>query len=285
MTAAPPQDLLASHARVRRVAGILRRLLENRPAVLLTDGDGTISRITRHADDATVSPTARGALTRLTGALDLVAVVTGRAVERAQRMVGVAGASYIGNHGLEWLQDGAVVTDPAAGAARPILDEALAAVHAVVSPDDLVVEDKRVSLAIHYRLAADPPGVERRLLEVFAPFVEAERLRMIRGGLVVNLLPALRIDKGEASRRLTEQHGLRAVAFFGDDVTDLDAFRMLRALRADGSVQTVSIGVNGPEAPAAISAEADLVLEGVDEVERVLTALARRPRARARRDD
>src|SRR5215208_6074052 len=106
MTAAPPQDLLASHARVRRVAGILRRLFENRPAGLLTDVDGTISRITRHTNTATVSPMARRSLTRLTRELDLVAVVTGRAVERAQQMVGVASASYVGNHGLEWLQDG-----------------------------------------------------------------------------------------------------------------------------------------------------------------------------------
>jgi trehalose 6-phosphate phosphatase len=272
----PLQDDLASRARVRRVAGALRRLFANRPAGLLTDVDGTISRITRHTNDATVSPTARRALARLIGNLDLVAVVTGRAVERAQRMVGVAGAAYVGNHGLEWLQDGAVVTDPDAAPTRPVLDEALAAVFAMVSPSDLVIEDKRVSLAIHYRLATDPPAVEDRLLDVLEPYIQAERLRMIRGGRVVNLLPALRIDKGEATRRLTEQHGLRAVAFFGDDVTDLDAFRMLRALRAEGSVQTLAVGVNSPEAPPAIRAETDLLLEGVDEVERVLTALAAR---------
>src|SRR5215208_607973 len=189
------QDVLASRARVRRAAGVLRRLFADRPAGLLTDVDGTISRITRHTNDATVSATARTALTHLVGELELVAVVTGRAVERAQRMVAVAGASYVGNHGLEWLQDGAVVTDPVASAARPTLDEALAAVHAVVSPSDLVVEDKRVSLAIHYRLAANPPEVERRLLDVIEPFVEVGRLRMIGGGRVVNLLPALRIDK------------------------------------------------------------------------------------------
>src|SRR3954468_16562049 len=101
MTAAPPQDLLASHARVRRVAGVLRRLLSHRPAGLLTDVDGTISRITRHTNDATVSPTARSALTRPVSEADLVAVVTGRAVERPRRIGAVAGASFVGNHGLD----------------------------------------------------------------------------------------------------------------------------------------------------------------------------------------
>jgi trehalose 6-phosphate phosphatase len=267
----------ASRARVRSAAGALRRLFDNRPAGLLTDVDGTISRITRRTNDATVTPKARNALTRLTRELDIVAVVTGRAVERAQRMVGVGGAAYFGNHGLEWLQDGVVRTDPAAEAARPILDAALADVRAKVAASDLVVEDKRVSVAIHYRLAADPPRVERTLHEILAPFAEAQQLRLIHGGLVVNLLPALRIDKGEATRRLVERHGLCSVAFFGDDVTDLDAFRALHALRAEGTVQTLAIGVGSVEGPPDVRMEADIVLEGVEEVERVLAALANRP--------
>jgi trehalose 6-phosphate phosphatase len=267
----------ASRARVRGAAGALRHLFEHRPAGLLTDVDGTISRITRHTNDATVAPRARNALTRLTRELDVVAVVTGRAVERAQRMVGVEGAAYVGNHGLEWLQDGVVQTDPAAETARPILDAALADVRAKVAANDLVVEDKRVSVAIHYRLASDPPRVERVLQEILTPFAEAGQLRLIQGGLVVNLLPALHIDKGEAARRLVERHSLRSVAFFGDDVTDLDAFRTLRDLRAEGAVQTLAIGVGSVEGPPDVRKEADIVLEGVEEVERVLAALAKRP--------
>jgi trehalose 6-phosphate phosphatase len=273
----------ASRARVRSAAAALRRLFETRPAGLLTDVDGTISRITQRTHDASVSAKIRNALTRLTSELDVVAVVTGRAVERAQRMVGVAEASYFGNHGLEWLQDGVVVADPAAEAARPHLDAALAAIRARVAVADLHVEDKRVSVAVHYRIATDPPQVELVLHEILAPFVEGQQLRLIQGGLVVNLLPALNIDKGEAARRLVAKHGLRSVAFFGDDVTDLDAFRALHALRAEGHVQTLVIGVGNPESPPAVRDEADIVLEGVEEVERVLAALATRPPVRQAR--
>jgi trehalose 6-phosphate phosphatase len=279
MSAHTDPVLPASRARTRRAAGALRRLFETRPAGLLTDVDGTISRITTHTNDATVSPLARRALTRLTGDLDLVAVVTGRAVERARRMVGVAGASYVGNHGLEWLDDGVVRTDPAAEAARPQLEAALAAVRAQIRARDLIVEDKRVSVAIHYRLAEQPEQVGRTMLEALRPFVQAGTLRLIEGGLVVNLLPTLAVDKGAAARRLVEQHGLRAVAFLGDDVTDLDAFRALHALRAEGTADTLVIGVGSPEGPPEVRAEADLVLEGVGEVERVLAALAARHRA------
>jgi trehalose 6-phosphate phosphatase len=277
MTAPAEPDILASRARVRRAASALRHLFEARPAGLLTDVDGTISRITRRTHEATVTPDARRSLTRLTTALDLVAVVTGRAVERAVRMVGVDGAAYVGNHGLEWLHDGVVQADPAAEAARPHLDAALAAVRAAIAESDLTIEDKRVSVAIHYRLARDPAQVEVILLGVLRSFVETGRLRLIEGGLVVNLLPALAIDKGAAARRLVEQHGLRSVAFFGDDVTDLDAFRALRALREKGRAETLSIGVGSVEGPPAVRDETDLMLEGVGEVERVLAALARLP--------
>jgi trehalose 6-phosphate phosphatase len=276
-------DSLASRARVRSAAAALRHLFEITPAGLLTDVDGTISRITRRTGDATVEPVARRALTQLCGQLNLVAVVTGRAVERARHMVGVAEASYVGNHGLEWLHEGSVRTDPAAEAARPQLDAALAAVRAVIPDRDLQVEDKRVSVAIHYRLAQHPEQVGQTMLGILRPLAEAGSLRLIEGGLVANILPALAIDKGAASRRLVIEHGLRSVAFFGDDVTDLDAFRALRALRDEGIASTLSIGVASAEGPPEVRAEADLVLESVGEVERVLRALSTRPPRRAAR--
>ncbi|MFN8635005.1 MAG: trehalose-phosphatase [Chloroflexota bacterium] len=272
-------DAQASTARVRAVARALRQLFSARPAGLLTDVDGTISRITRRTNDATVSAEARRALTRLGTRLDLVTVVTGRAVERAQQMVQVASIGYVGNHGLEWLADGAVQTDPAAEAARPALQSALADVRAAIPSSELAIEDKRVSLAIHYRLATAPAEIGARVLEILEPYARSGSLRLIEGGLVVNVLPAVPIDKGAAARRLVEQHGLRSVAFFGDDVTDLDAFRVLRELRSAGAVDALTVGVGSVEGPPEVRAEADLILEGVGEVERVLTALARPPRS------
>ncbi len=270
-------DARASTARVRSVTKLLLTLLSLRPSGLLTDVDGTISRITAHTSDATVERETRRSLGRLHKQLDLVAVVTGRAVTRAVQMVNVTGLTYVGNHGLEWLEDGVVRFDPAAEAARPALDAALAAIYAAAPEPGVVVEDKRVSVAVHYRLTADPLDAERRILAAISPYEQRGELRLIQGGLVVNLLPALPIDKGAATVRLVEQYGLRSVAFFGDDVTDLHAFRALKSIRADGGVRTLAVGVGSVEGPPAVRAEADVMLEGVGEVERVLAALARRP--------
>ena len=90
--------------------------------------------------------------------------------------------------------------------------------------------------------------------------------------------------KGLPTRRLVEQRGLRSVTFFGDDVTDLHAFRAMHALRAEGLASHLVIGVGSAEGPPEVRAEADLVLEGVGEVERVLTALAARPPRRNAHD-
>ena len=189
-------------------------------------------------------------------------------------MVGVDEIGYVGNHGLEWLDGDQVVTHPGAVAARPALDAALRAIRASVNDPGLVFEDKGASVAIHYRLSKEPELAERGLHAAIASYIDADALRLIQGVLVVNLLPGVAVDKGQAVLRLSEEHGLRAIAFFGDDVTDLDAFRALKTLRESGRAETLSIGVLSPEGPPQVRDEADVLLDGVGEVEQVLAALA-----------
>src|SRR5207248_10975400 len=87
-------------SRVRAAAASLRHLFANRPAGLFADIDGTISRLTSRPLDATVTPAARESLRRLASDLEIVTVVTGRAVTRARRMVDVPEIGYVGNPGL-----------------------------------------------------------------------------------------------------------------------------------------------------------------------------------------
>src|SRR5436853_3714577 len=130
---------LDSSSRVREAAAALARLFASRPAGLFADIDGTISRMTRRPMDATVAPAARETLRLLSTQIDVVSVVTGRAVRRARMMVKVDEIGYVGNHGLEWLAGDQVVTHPGAVAARSALDAALRAVRAGVSDPGLVV--------------------------------------------------------------------------------------------------------------------------------------------------
>jgi hypothetical protein len=49
-------------------------------------------------------------------------------------------------------------------------------------------------------------------------------------------------DKGEGIRRLIKQHGLNAVIFLGDDVSDLDMLRTHRVQQAKHSVLPNPLG-------------------------------------------
>ena len=58
---------------------------------------------------------------------------------------------------------------------------------------------------------------------------KAQVLRYRGGKLAFELFLPVVTNKGEGIRRLIEQHGLMAVIYFGDDVSDTDAFRMPEA--------------------------------------------------------
>jgi trehalose 6-phosphate phosphatase len=92
---------------------------------------------------------------------------------------------------------------------------------------------------------------------------------------VLEIRPPVPVDKGRAVRTLVERSGSRAALFGGDDATDLDAFRALESLQAEGSLDAiVRVGVRSAEGPAEIVERADLVVDGVDGFTRVLAALS-----------
>src|SRR5215813_5524584 len=81
---------------------------------LMCDIDGTISPIAPAPAVAAVSPRCYEALSILSERLPLVAVVTGRLVLDARRMIDLPKMVYIGNHGLEELRDGQSIILPQA---------------------------------------------------------------------------------------------------------------------------------------------------------------------------
>jgi trehalose 6-phosphate phosphatase len=105
---------------------------------------------------------------------------------------------------------------------------------------------------------------------------EGERLglRITVGRGVVEARPPIRADKGTAVRTLVEEYRPKKAMFMGDDTTDLDAFRELERLRQEGRLREIlRVGVASEEGPQEIRIEADLVVDGVDGVGRVLRAL------------
>jgi trehalose-6-phosphatase len=52
------------------------------------------------------------------------------------------------------------------------------------------------------------------------------------------------------------------VIYLGDDVSDTDAFRMLKGMRARGNCLTLSVGVLHTDSPDRLINSADVVVDG-----------------------
>jgi trehalose 6-phosphate phosphatase len=232
---------------------LLERLAaEPRLAALFFDLDGVLAPIVPVPDEAAVPAETRAELERLSGRYALVAVVTGRDGDDARARATVDGLVVVGSHGLE--------LDPEAEAWAGRL-------HAFAATVDWPPERKRLTVAFHFRSAADEDEA-RRTLEAVAERARAEGFVARFGRKVLEVLPPLEADKGTAVARLLADRGLRRALYAGDDTTDLDGFRAL-----DGLDLGVRVAVASPEGPAALREAADLVLGSPAELRALLAGL------------
>ena len=245
---------------------------------MLTDVDGTLAPIVDRPEDARVPAETTEVLKRLASRYALVACVTGRRALEARAMVGADELVYVGNQGFELLRPGEEepLLDPAA---RPRGGRTADFV-AGLDWDELGAlglrrEDKGPIQVLHWRGSPDDAAAERAAQRVAAAARERE-LIPLWGRKVLDLRPVAGIDKGTAVHRLLVEHApLDAALFAGDDRTDLDAFRALRALAGSTRLgAAVRVGVDSAESPPEIAAEAELVVDGTEGVLDVLRELA-----------
>ena len=262
---------------------LLAPLIDAQRLGVITDLDGTISPIMPLPDPALgtgplnggpqITPRSRELLAALANRLPLVAVISGRAVTELRSRVGLNGIAYVGNHGIEQWRDGRSEIAPEARKFRASMVEALRELHDLqqtVRVDGLFIEDKRITVSVHYRGA--PNHIEAA--ELIGPAVEAIAkrygLRVFPGRKVFELRPPLDIDKGTTLRRLVEEYALDTAVYIGDDVTDVDALHTARELREANTCYALGVGVQSDEAPQSLLETADLLASGVPDVEAFL---------------
>lgn len=192
---------------------------------LFLDYDGTLVGIAPTPAEAHADDELRGLLEALSARLGgALAVVSGRRVADIDHFLAPLRLTVAGLHGLELRRhDGSLVER---GEAGPALDPARAAFRAFVTQNPgTLLEDKRLTVALHYRGAPAAEGEARALAARLAE-ASGGKLRLQHGKMVVELLPAGR-DKGRAIEELLELPDFagRVPVFVGDDVTDEAGFR------------------------------------------------------------
>ncbi len=216
------------------VSATLDARLSGSPLLALLDVDGTLAPIASTPQVAEVPERTRAVVAALARSSDVhVAVVSGRAARDAQRMLGVGGVWVMGNHGMEWIDPaGATHTHRSASPYTADVQEASHEIAAAVADiPGVLVEDKGPTASVHYRLAGRDRIGEVRAIVGHAASKHA--LHIMEGREVLELRPPVDVNKGTAAVDLAGEVGIDAssgsVLYAGDDRTDEDAFRALRA--------------------------------------------------------
>jgi trehalose 6-phosphate phosphatase len=230
-------------------------LFDVRRHALFLDLDGTLVEIEALPEDVVAGEALRGLLRRLCEAAGgAVALITGRTIADADRILGGAIANIAGVHGLEHRINGKLNRDhTAASHLHAALEDVRELVEAGVLHAN--IEEKGASVALHYRHA---PEIEQDVRACAAQIAARHRLRTLPGKMVIEIVAGAHTkgDAVETFMRAAPFAGRMPVAV-GDDVTDEDAFGA--AARAGGFAIRVGASRSSSaayrlETPAAVHA-------------------------------
>ncbi|MDP1827516.1 MAG: trehalose-phosphatase [Archangium sp.] len=242
------------HLLSRANAGVLAQLAWSN-VLLGFDFDGTLSPIVARPERAHMRERTSKLLARVCRLYPCV-IISGRSQPDVSARLRGAGVRHVmGNHGLEpgfGLPD----FEHEVSRAKPILQRALARWPGV----DL--EDKRYSLAIHYRRSRQKQKVRAAIAAAVAAL--PVRMRVVPGKLVVNLVPARAPNKADALLHLRAKEKADTALYVGDDVTDEDVFK----LDQPGRLLSVRVGKSSASAAA-------WFLKDQREIDRLLATLVK----------
>ena len=207
---------------------------------LFLDIDGTLLEHRDRPEDVVVDEALRRLIGRLAGALDgAVALISGRAIEDVERLFAPLSVPVAGLHGVEHRDsEGRVhrhaMDEKALGSARAHLE------HVAAQNPGLFLEDKGLSLALHYRTAPESAPVAEEAIRAVARDLGI-RFEIQQGKMVWEVKPS-GYDKGTAIEEYLDEPPFigRTPVFLGDDLTDEVGFALVN--RLDGHSIKVGAG-------------------------------------------
>ena len=208
-------------------------LFNGKRLVFFLDYDGTLTPIVDRPDMAIMSKQMREIVTQLSK-MHTVAIVSGRMREDVENLVKIDGIFYAGSHGFDIKGPGFSLVQPKAQEVIPVVSSIIEGLKKELQDiPGVIIEEKKFSTAVHYRLVKDKshmPRIEKAVNQI----VENEdSVRLMSGKMVFEILPNIEWNKGMAIRwimnALKIQWDEARVVYIGDDVTDEFAFRAVRS--------------------------------------------------------
>ncbi|MDD9898997.1 MAG: trehalose-phosphatase [Candidatus Melainabacteria bacterium] len=205
----------------------LRDQLGKQSKVLyIFDYDGTLTPIVEQRNEAILTADQVSAINQVhANENSAVAIVSGRGLNNLQELIDQAPAKLdhsiliIGSHGAEITgQELELDFSEALNSLAKSLEQKF---------DELDLETKKLSLAVHYRGHPDPKTLVNELKKIAQDY--QDQFRIQEGLLVFEFVPK-EINKSLAINFLHEQYPEHYLVYFGDDYTDCFAFDRINEL-------------------------------------------------------
>lgn len=202
------------------------------------DYDGTLTPIADTPDKAVLSNETRSALmTLIHNSSCRLSIISGRSLKDIKMRVGLKNIIYVGNHGLEIegpnIRFEGMISQRLQAVIRHIYEELQ---DKLLGIKGVIVEDKTITLSVHYRLAKpdDALTAKKVVREITQPHLGTNKIKVNAGKKVLEIKPAIEWDKGKVVLWLLARQQFKLEdrkilpIYVGDDVTDEDAFKILR---------------------------------------------------------
>jgi len=216
----------------------LREELSNKYIMLFLDYDGTLTSIAKTPGKAVISHETKILLSLLSQKKNCrVAIISGRTLADIKKMVGIKNIIYSGNHGFQ-IEGPKIKYEMAVPLGyKKILERIKIQLKEKLSGiKGVFVEDKKLSLALHFRLAdrQQVPLVKTVFHESVILYLVRNKIKIRPGKKILEVIPPVHWDKGKivlwllARQEALSRSEKIIPIYIGDDTTDEDAFKALK---------------------------------------------------------
>jgi trehalose 6-phosphate phosphatase len=218
--------------------GVEEKIRKAQRVFLFLDYDGTLTSIQRTPDLALLSSSTRRILHSLSSLPQMIlTIISGRALNGIQELVSLESINYVGNHGLEIKVSSYREEIPHSKEIRKKIDSFCQEIKERTRKfSGILVENKGLTLSIHYRLAKKDcvPELKKIVSATIYPFKRSYELR--EGKKVLEIRPKTKRNKGWAVNEIIHRYNSKrkldsVYLYFGDDLTDEDAFKLINSKR------------------------------------------------------
>ncbi len=224
------------------------------------DYDGTLAPLTNNPDRAFMREETSQLLKELSGICP-IAIITGRSVADVEKFLPIKPDHIIGNHGSEGTQSPADLFIMS-GLCQEWL-KTMESFAPILDKLGITVENKTYSLTLHYRKSMEAEIAEATIASILS---RLPKCRVSPGKAVINIVPEMSLNKGEALDMILRTSGHRFCIYFGDDQTDEDVFH-----RNSSRLMTVKVGPGTTSAKYYLrqQVEIDIILSYISQFTRV----------------